>query len=106
KAQGIDRLPFIWFWPEGASTCIVMTHDVEAQRGYDYCSRLMDVDDTHRIKASFQVVPEGRYKVKERLLNEIRSRQFEVNVQDLNHDGHLFAERQEFIRRVHKINQY
>src|SRR5262249_33587459 len=33
-------------------------------------------------------------------------RGFEVNVQDLNHDGRLFNSRVEFLKRAHRINQY
>ena len=36
----------------------------------------------------------------------IRDRGFEVNIQDLNHDGHLFRNREEFLRRAKKINEY
>jgi len=106
KAKGVDRMPFVWFWPGGAKSCVIMTHDVEDERGYEFCRELMDIDDAHGIKASFQLVPEGTYKVSETLLREIRDRGFEVNVQDLNHDGYLFTERQEFLRRVKKINHY
>jgi hypothetical protein len=106
KAQGIDRIPFVWFWPHGAKGCVLMTHDVEDQKGYDFCRQLMDLDDDHGMKASIQLVPEGSYKVSEALVQEIRDRGFEVNVQDLNHDGFLFVDKQEFLRRVKKINEY
>src|SRR5262249_10164215 len=29
EASGLKRIPFIWFWPEGAPNCLMMTHDVE-----------------------------------------------------------------------------
>jgi hypothetical protein len=106
KVQGIERIPFIWFWPDGADNCVLMTHDVESQVGHDQCSDLMNLDDEFEIKASFQVVPEGPYSVADSLLEEMRDRGFELNVQDLNHDGHLFAERSEFLRRAKKINKY
>ena len=66
----------------------------------------MDIDDAYNIKASFQVVPEGRYEVSDTFIRAIRDRGFEVNVQDLNHDGNLFRERSEFRRRAERINQY
>jgi hypothetical protein len=106
KGQGLDEIPFIWFWPDGAPSCAIMTHDVETATGRDFCSQLMDVNDSYKIKSSFQVVPEKRYSVPERFLNSIRSRGFEVNVHDLNHDGHLFHDRTEFLRRVKRINAY
>jgi hypothetical protein len=92
KSRNAEPLPFIWFWPEGASACAIMTHDVETEKGAAFCPELMDINDAFRIPASFQVVPEKRYPVTERYLDDIRQRGFEVNVQDLNHDGHLFRD--------------
>jgi hypothetical protein len=66
----------------------------------------MDLDDSIGIKAAFQIVPEGRYPVPETLLDEIRSRGFEINVHDLNHSGGLFSCREEFCRSAERINQY
>lgn len=106
KARNIDRVPFIWFWPNGAGGAVVMTHDVEGQGGCDFCRELMAIDESFGVKASFQVVPEGSYKISHSLLRDIRDRGFEINIQDLNHDGRLFCNRQEFLRRVAKINQY
>ena len=106
KAKGVDRVPFIWFWPDGASSCAAMTHDVETESGRDFCAGLMDLDESAGIRASFQIVPEGRYEVPEALLQSIRTRGFEINIQDLNHDGKLFRDREEFSRRARKINGY
>jgi hypothetical protein len=106
RNQGLDKLPFIWFWPDGASAAAMVTHDVETARGRDFCPQLMDIDDHYAIKASFQVVPEERHTVPESYLEEIRRRGFEVNVQDLNHDGRLFRNFAEFKRRAKAINQY
>ena len=106
KASGAKRVPFIWFWPEGAANCLIMTHDVETPAGRDFTSKLMDLDNSYGIKASFQVVPEKCYKVSEGYVREIISRGFEFNVHDLNHDGRLYLDRQEFVRRAARINSY
>jgi hypothetical protein len=106
QAQGVDRVPFVWFWPGGASGCVMMTHDVENEAGRNFCGELMDLDDSFEIKASFQIVPEGRYAVSSEFLEIIRNRGFEIAIQDLNHDGRLFDNRQEFLRRVALINHY
>jgi len=106
EASGADRVPFIWFWPGRAAGCVVMTHDVETEAGMDYCGSLMDLDEAHGIRASFQLVPEERYRVLPALLDTIRKRGFEVGIQDLNHDGRLFDEREQFQRRALAINRY
>jgi hypothetical protein len=106
RSEGAGKIPFIWFWPEGAPGCAIMTHDVETQSGYDFCSTMMDVDDSFGIKASFQIVPEERYGVSAAFLNSLRDRGFEVAIHDLNHDGHLYKDREQFLRRAAKINAY
>ncbi len=106
KASGTTRIPFIWFWPEGAPFCLIMTHDVETSAGRDFTFKLMDLDDSYGIKASFQVIPEQRYKVSDEYVSEIRRRGYEFNIHDLNHDGNLYRERSEFLRRAAKINGY
>ncbi|HEX4487706.1 MAG TPA: hypothetical protein VH088_15640 [Terriglobales bacterium] len=106
KANKVSQMPFIWFWPDGASGCFLMTHDVETIEGRDFTSTVMDINDSFGIKASFQVVPERRYPVPESYLDSIRKRGHELNVQDLNHDGHLFSERKQFLSRAEKINAY
>ena len=106
QAKGVDRIPFIWFWPDGYSGCTVMTHDVETSSGLNFIASVMDIDDSYDVKSSFQIIPEGRYRTPPGLLNQIRARGDEVNVHDFNHDGRLFRERSEFVRRVQKINSY
>lgn len=106
KARQGRPIPFIWFWPKGAPSCTIVTHDVETQSGVDFCPQLMDVNDAFGVKTSFQIVPEDRYPVTESFLALIRNRGFEVNVHDLNHDGYLFRDRTEFIRRAELINRY
>jgi hypothetical protein len=106
RAQDLDRIPFVWFWPDGASACAILTHDVEAPQGRDACATLMDIDDRHGMKSSFQIVPESRYEVTSGYLQSIRKRGFEICVHDLNHDGHLYRDRRQFLERAARINRY
>jgi hypothetical protein len=106
QAGGVDRIPFIWFWPDGCAGSVMMTHDVETASGRDACRDLMDIDDSYGIKASFNVVPQGPYSVSVDFLASIRDRGFEIGIQDLSHDGRLFDERGEFERRARLINRY
>jgi len=106
EAQSVDEIPFVWFWPEGASSCAIMTHDVETMSGVRACPYLMDTEDKLAIKGSFQIIPEERYEVTDDLLDSIRRRGFEIGVHDLNHDGHLFRDREQFLERAKKINSH
>jgi hypothetical protein len=106
EAKGVRKVPFVWFWPDGAAGCLAMTHDVETRAGRDRCVDLMNVDDAFGIKAAFGIVPEERYEVDRSFLEAIQARGFEVVIQDLNHDGRLFDDREEFLRRARIINRY
>jgi hypothetical protein len=106
KATCAKRIPFIWFWPAASPNCLILTHDVETAAGRDFTAQLIDLDDSYGFKASFQVIPEKRYKVPDHYVQAIRSRGCEFNIHDLNHDGHLYREREEFLRRAKLINEY
>jgi hypothetical protein len=106
RATGVQRVPFIWFWPDGAPACALMTHDVEGPEGAAFCGDLMDIDDAHGIKAAFQLVPEVRPGNTKILRDQMRQRGFEVNLHDLNHDGYLFDNREQFLERAAQINRY
>jgi len=106
QSCSVERVPFIWFWPEGAPACAIMTHDVETEVGRNFCTELMDLNDVYGIKSSFQLVPEVRYEVPTGILDGMRARGFEVNVHDLNHDGRLYQSRQRFLERAERINAY
>jgi hypothetical protein len=106
QATGAKRIPFVWFWPSDAKSCLIMTHDVETVTGRNFTSQLMDLDQSRGIRASFQVIPEERYEVPDAYVDEIRHHSCEFNIHDLNHDGSLFRHHKEFLRRAAKINKY
>jgi hypothetical protein len=106
KARGVEKVTFVWFWPNGATGCLTLTHDVETEAGRDHCAELMNVDESFGIKAIFSIVPEKRYEVSPSLLKSIQDRGFEVAIHDLNHDGRLFDSKEEFHRRAKIINRY
>jgi len=101
RAGESRRIPFIWFWPDGADAGVMMTHDVEGDRGLKYCDALMDLDESFGIISSFQIVPApGAADV----CAAIQRRGFEVNLHDWNHDGRLFRDKRLFLERAELIN--
>lgn len=105
QASGQVRIPFIWFWPEGKSSCAIMTHDVETASGLKFTRELMDINDSFAIRSSFQIIPEARYTATENVLSAIRERGFEINVHDLKHDGRLFEDHSRFVQSATRINE-
>ena len=106
RSLGLDEIPFIWFWPEGYSSALMMTHDVEEQQGAEHCTAVMDLDQSFGLSAAFQIIPERRYQGVSNLIDEIRRRGFEVNLHDLDHDGRLYEDELKFKQRARKISDY
>jgi hypothetical protein len=106
KAQNLDEMPFIWFWPAGASSCAMVTHDVETRAGLRFLPTLMDIDEGAGMPASFQIVPQEKYATSPAALCMIRDRGFELNVHDLSHDGELFRSKENLLRGAQLINRY
>jgi peptidoglycan/xylan/chitin deacetylase (PgdA/CDA1 family) len=83
-----------------------MTHDVETGEGQEFCYRMLEMEEEYGIKSAFELVPEVRYVVSERVLDAIRAAGSEVCVHGLNHDGRLFSSEELFRNRAKAINQY
>jgi hypothetical protein len=104
ETSQIRQMPFVWFWPEGATGCLTVTHDIETAYGRDRCAALADLDESFGMKSSFQVVPRDRYKVSDSFLDSLRSRGREINLHGLTHDGQLFRNREQFKKDAKEIN--
>lgn len=93
-------------WPENKQFALILTHDVEHQRGYDRVLDLMQLEKEMGFVSSYNFVPERDYRVEKTVLNILTKNGFEVGVQGLYHDGKLYSSRKEFLRRAEKINEY
>lgn len=92
-------------WPEKKRFSLVLSHDVDTQKGHDQCEKLMQLEESLGFRSSFNFVPE-RYKVSIDLIKKLKSRGFEVCVHGLKHDGKLFSSKKIFEKRAKKINEY
>lgn len=93
-------------WPNGKKFAFVVTHDVEGARGLARCWKLADLDKALGIRAAFNFVPEGEYRVPDMLRAFLEHEGFEVGVHDLYHDGSLYRSSRHFEKQASKINQY
>src|ERR1017187_5425784 len=93
-------------WPEGKQFALVLTHDVEGNLGLGKCVRLIELEKSLGFRSSFNLIPEGEYKVSDALRADFRARGCEVGVHDLYHDGKLFLREHEFSTRATRINHY
>jgi peptidoglycan/xylan/chitin deacetylase (PgdA/CDA1 family) len=98
RAHGRAEGEFLWFWPEGSSAAVILTHDVEGEEGVRLVSALADVEQEHGFRSSFNFG--AWYDVDPGLLRELTDRGFEIGMHGLTHDRQLFASREGFEERL------
>jgi hypothetical protein len=92
-------------WPSGKKFALVLTHDVESERGLERSIRLAGLERELGLKSAFNFVPE-RYPVNPRIRHELQENGFEVGVHDLRHDGRLYQSERTFSMNAVLINKY
>jgi glycosyltransferase involved in cell wall biosynthesis len=92
-------------WPDGKQFSLVLTHDVESQRGLDRCRQLAEIEMEFGFRSSFNFIPQDAYEVPQELLSWLRQNGFEVGVHDYRHDGKLFRSRKIFRENAVGINR-
>jgi hypothetical protein len=104
--HGAGRQPENWpGWPDEKRFAVVLTHDVESQRGLANCPRLAQMEMKLGFRSSFNFVVK-RYQVPESLRFELESNGFEIGVHGVFHDGKLFQSWDIFRQRARIINHY
>lgn len=92
-------------WPEGKQFGLVLTHDVESQRGVDRCYRLAQLEIELGFRSSFNFLLK-KYTTPENLRAYLTENGFEVGIHGCYHDGKKFASRKIFHERAVIINKY
>jgi hypothetical protein len=92
-------------WPEKKQFALVLSHDVDTQRGHDKCRLLSDLETELCVRSAFNFVPE-RYNVSRSLQEELAAKGFEIGIHGLKHDGKLFRSWKAFSADAKKINEY
>ena len=103
--SGQEEVPFTRFWPDGCRCALVLTHDVETEKGQSNARRVAELENRLGFRSSFNFVPE-RYRLDASLMEELRQQGFEIGVHGLTHDGKLFSSHREFMCRAERINGY
>ena len=92
-------------WPGEKRFAVVLTHDVETNKGQALCPLLMQLEKDLGFRSSFNFVPR-RYDVSPELRSNLEKNGFEVGVHGLYHDGKLFSSKSVFLKRAEIINEY
>lgn len=92
------------FYPNDNSCSIILTHDVEEQEGFDYIPKIIELEEKHGVKSSWNIVP-YKYKIDEGIIELIREAGHEIGIHGYNHDGKLYYSEKIFNNRVPYINK-
>lgn len=92
-------------WPKGRQFAVILSHDVDSQKGHDACLQLAAIEKDLGFRSSFNFVPE-RYRNSASLRHLLRKDGFEICVHGLKHDGKLFQSYALFKERAARINNY
>jgi hypothetical protein len=90
-------------WPLNKRFALVLTHDVDTQKGNDSSLSLMEMEKGLGFFSSFNFVPR-RYRVSQTVRETLVRNGFEIGVHGLRHDGTLFNSRKEFLSQAAQIN--
>ena len=92
-------------WPEGQSSAVVLTHDVEGLEGQARCREVAALEERFGFRSCFNFVAE-RYPVDTTLQAELRDRGHELGLHGIKHDGLKFSSREVFEERVESMRRY
>lgn len=92
-------------WPEKKKFALVLTHDVDVEKGQQKCLDLMKLEMGLGFRSSFNFVP-LRYRVSSDIRRALEAQGFEVGVHGLYHDGKYYQSEEKFAERAAKINHY
>jgi glycosyltransferase involved in cell wall biosynthesis/peptidoglycan/xylan/chitin deacetylase (PgdA/CDA1 family) len=105
--EGAGATPPNWpGWPGGKRFALVLTHDVEGVTGLSRVRQVMELEQRYGFRSSFNFVPEGEYRVPDRLRTTLEDAGFEVGIHGLKHDGKLYSSRKRFLKRAAGIREY
>jgi peptidoglycan/xylan/chitin deacetylase (PgdA/CDA1 family) len=103
--QGLRRVPVVGWWPDGASSACVLTHDVEGEAGVENIGRVLEVEQRHGFVSSWNFVAEW-YPIPDGLFDRLRASGCEIGLHGIKHDGRLFESRSQFESNLPKIHRY
>lgn len=100
-----STLPKGWAgWPDGKKFALILTHDVDTQRGHDNCFLLASIEEKLGFRSVFNFVAED-YQISTEMLKSLKAKGFEIGQHGIHHINHFTSEI-EFEKYASKINRY
>jgi glycosyltransferase involved in cell wall biosynthesis/peptidoglycan/xylan/chitin deacetylase (PgdA/CDA1 family) len=97
--RDVNAVRFPWFWPEGATAAVTLTHDVESAEGLMHASAVAEWEEHRGFRSSFNIVADW-YPIDMSQLHRLQSRGHEIGSHAIHHDRSLFSSREAFERQL------
>lgn len=81
-----EPVPYMAVWPNGHTWALVLTHDVEQAAGLGAVGPVVELEQAHGVRSSWNLVP-GRYDIDPARVAELLDAGFEIGVHGIYHDG-------------------
>lgn len=91
-------------YPTGYKTSIILTHDVETQKGYDFIPQVIALEQRYGFRGSWNLVA-NKYRLHREITDLIIRTGNEIGIHGYNHDGTLYYSKQRFLQRAAHINK-
>jgi hypothetical protein len=95
EVLGVHDEWHVGFWPDGAKSCIVLTHDVESTKGFNRMETMADLEELYGFRSAWNL-PLAQYPIDWQRVERLRARGFEFGAHGLCHDGRLFRSYRDF----------
>jgi hypothetical protein len=105
EAIASEPVPRIATWPGGKTWALVLTHDVETDRGLESIDRIRAIETKLSYRSSWHFVPR-RYTVPDTLVERLVSDGFEIGVHGLYHDGRDLESLETLEQRLPEIRKW
>jgi peptidoglycan/xylan/chitin deacetylase (PgdA/CDA1 family) len=103
ERRGAEAVPAIAPWPDGHRCAVVLTHDVEGPAGVANVRRVMEIEQRHGFRSSWNFVADW-YPIEAGLLDHVRAAGHEVGLHGIKHDCKLFESRANFEAELPEIH--
>jgi peptidoglycan/xylan/chitin deacetylase (PgdA/CDA1 family) len=91
-------------YPEGCTTSIILTHDVETQEGFNFIPKVIELEAVYGFRGSWNLVAH-KYELHREITDLITSTGNEIGIHGYNHDGTLYYSKRRFLSRAQYINE-
>jgi peptidoglycan/xylan/chitin deacetylase (PgdA/CDA1 family) len=103
--RGVDAVRFPWFWPDGATAAVALSHDIESADGLSRAPLVASWEELYGFRSAFNIVSDW-YPIDMRQVHRLSSKGHEIGSHGIYHDRSLFASRECFERQLPLLREF